>query len=392
MLIVVGILFIQGQNQPTAPAEGEDGVAPPDGEAGEVAAQPTPIPDDTIGVVVSLQTLPRGHVITEDILAIDRRPRDSVEGNVITQTQDAVGLFARTDIFQGQTLTRDKLTRDIRDIGEQLIGPSSLIPPGFVAQAIPVRTLFDVNGAISTVGYGVSEGDYVDIMVMFYINEVDEEFQTFLPNDAAFFVEEFIESVEDPENEELADTFIYLVNPFGRFEELPTGDLAHIAPREASREYPVAMIIQNAKVIQVGQYVPPPPASGQLATPTPTPLPEGQPTPTPVASGPTATPLPPDVVTVALQPQQQLLIRYAIEVGGDIDLALRGINDGQLYSVENVDLNFLLERFNIEMPPNYGYSVDWGSPQFSFEITPTALPVSPGGGSAPDPGPDGSGS
>lgn len=390
MLAVVGFFIIQGQNQPAAPppAEGEDGVAAPEGQEGQVA--PTPVPQDTVGVVVSLQTLPRGHVITEDIITIDRRPSETLEGNVITQTQDVIGKFARTDIYQGQTLTSDKLATDIREIGEELIGPSSLIPPGFVAQSVPLRTFLDVNGQIASVGFGIAEGDYVDVLILLAMHEIDEEFQTYLPNDAKFFIEEFNESEDDPENEELAGVRIFTISPFGRFEELPTGDLAHISQQERSREFIIGMIIQNAKVIQVGQYIPPPPAVSRLATPTPTPVPEGEPTPTPIASGPTATPLPPDVITLALQPQQQLLLRYAIETGADIDLALRGVNDGQLYSVENVDLSFLLERFDIELPPNFGYSIDNGQPLFDLQITPTPVPlgVPEGGG----PGPSGEGS
>jgi hypothetical protein len=81
-----------------------------------------------------------------------------------------------------------------------------------------------------------------------------------------------------------------------------------------------------------------------------------------------------------LQPQQQLLLRYALEVGADIDFALRGINDTQLYAVENVDLDFILQRFNIELPPNFGYTVDLGGVLMdSTQITPTPPPASDSG-------------
>jgi Flp pilus assembly protein CpaB len=391
VLSAVGIILITGQDdQPdeTTTTEGE-GAPPPDGQAGTPGAETaaTPISEDTIGVVVSLQTVPRGHQMTEDILAIDRRPRDTVDSNVITNTQDVVGLFARTDIYQGQTLTTDKLASDIREISETQYGPSALIPPGFVAQAVPLRVLQDLEGddpSIPSVGYGISEGDYVDILILFQMYQLDEEFQTLLPNSAAFFVEEFIQSVEesiaDPESEEVEQAFIFTISPFGRFEQLPTGDLAHIGPREVQREFVIGMVIQNAKVVQVGQYFLPEPASASLATATPTPAPEGETAATAIPSVPTATPLPPDVVTIALQPQQQLLLRYAIEVGADIDFALRGINDTQLYAIENVDLDFILQRFNIELPPNFGFSVDQGDPfSDATEVTPTP-PASSGGG------------
>lgn len=368
MLSLVGFFLILGQDQQPDETTAEvvtttEGELPPDSGAGTSSPEVvgTPIPEDTIGVVVSLQTVPRGHVMTEDILAIDRRPRDSVESNVITDTKDVIGMFARTDIFQGQTLTRDKLAGDIREIVTSEYGPSSLIPPGFVAQAVPLSTFrLDPGGSIASVGYGVSEGDYVDILLLFDMRKIDEEFQTLLPNDLALFI---TVEVEDTQEKRFLE-----IDPYGFFEELPTGDTVHVRPREYQRPYIVGLVIQNAKVIQVGQYALPEAAAAQIATPTPTALPEGAPTPLPEPVAiPSATPLPPEVVVVALQPQQQLLLRYALEVGADVDFALRGINDGQLYPVENVDLNFLLERFNIEIPPDFGYTLDT---QY-YNITPT---------------------
>lgn len=373
LLSLVGVFLILGQDQPSTvtPTEevinvGTEGAGPPDN--GGVVSQPetvgTPMPTDTIGVVVSLQTVPRGHIMTEDILAIDRRPADSVDSNVITDTKDVIGMFARTDIYQGQTLTKDKLAGDIREIVTSEYGPSSLIPPGFVAQAVPLSTFrLDPRGSISSVGYGISEGDYVDILLLFDMRQIDEEFQTLLPNDLALFI-----TVKSEETDEIR---FLEIDPFGYFEELPTGDTVHIRPREFQRPYIVGLVIQNAKVIQVGQYTLPESAAAQLATATPTPLPEGAPTPLPEpVAAPTVTPMPPEVLVVALQPQQQLLLRYALEVGADVDFALRGINDGQLYPVQNVDLNFLLQRFNIEIPPNFGYTLDT---QY-YRITPTPTP------------------
>ncbi|HRQ38531.1 MAG TPA: flagella basal body P-ring formation protein FlgA [Chloroflexota bacterium] len=373
LLTLVGVFLIQGQNQPTtappteeAITEGDDGAPAPDSGVGISPPETvgTPMPTDTIGVVVSLQTVPRGHIMTEDILAIDRRPVDSVDSNVITDTKDVIGMFARTDIYQGQTLTKDKLAGDIREIVTSEYGPSSLIPPGFVAQAIPLSTFrLDSRGSIASVGYGVSEGDYVDILLLFDMRQIDEEFQTLLPNDLALFI--------TVENEETQEKRFLEIDPYGYFEELPTGDTVHVRPREFQRPYIVGLVIQNAKVIQVGQYMLPETAASQLATATPTPLSEGDPTPLPEPiAAPTATPSPPEVLVVALQPQQQLLLRYALEVGADVDFALRGINDGQLYPVQNVDLNFLLDRFNIEIPPNFGYTLDTRY----YNITPTPTP------------------
>ncbi|MAT99199.1 MAG: hypothetical protein CL608_18820 [Anaerolineaceae bacterium] len=367
LLSIVGVVFILQQNQPVETVtDGEDGAPAPDGVDGTEPVETVP---PLVEVVVSLQTVPRGHQMTEDILALDMRPVESVGSNVITSIDEALNLYARTDIYQGETLTYDTLVDDITRIGLEAYGPSSLIPPGYVAQSVPMDRL-------SSVGYGMSEGDYVDIMVTFLFYQIDEEFQTYLPNDAAFYLEEQIEAVEEAGSPLafITQPIIFLVSPIGRFEELPTGDLAHISPNEddiAPRPVPVTMIIQNARVIQVGQYRLPVNPANQIPTATPLPLEEGQPTPTPPpASTPTPTPIPDDVAVVALQPQQQLLLRYAIDVNAQVFFALRGVNDGQLYSVENMTLDFLLERFNVEVPPNLGYTVE----TLIQEVTPTPPP------------------
>src|SRR5690606_31844852 len=123
-----------------------------------------------------------------------------------------------------------------------------------------------------------------------------------------------------------------------------------LTPSERRRPVRVAMLIQAAKVIQVGPWS----EIDAPMVPTATPTPDPEATPTPEAGAiPTATPTPPDVVLLALSPQQQLLLKYAVESGADIDYALRGVDNGQIFGVENVDINYLLQRFNIEVPIDY---------------------------------------
>ena len=84
------------------------------------------------------------------------------------------------------------------------------------------------------------------------------------------------------------------------------------------------------------------------------------------------------MIVLALQPQQQLLLRYAVDVNAQLFFALRGVNDGQLYTVENMTLDYLLERFNVEIPPNLGYTVESTDIR---QVTPTPPPEE---GSAPE--------
>jgi hypothetical protein len=199
---------------------------------------------------------------------------------------------------------------------------------------------------LNSVAYGFAPGDSVDIMLSFTLNPVDQDFQTLLFNSATFYLQQ--------EGEEGTTTSnIFVIDPYGRFETIATGDLAHIGPSEdPQRPIPVSIILQNARVIEVGTYEPSVPA----IPPTPTPDPN-EPTPTPGGPPPTPTPPPPDVTLLALPPQQQLFLKYALETNGDIDFALRSVGDGQLYTVQQVDINYLLQQFGINVPPNTVFSI-----------------------------------
>jgi Flp pilus assembly protein CpaB len=351
LLSIVAIVYFFSQDDPQPPP-----APPPISEEGDdlpVPPEPEPTaPAELVEVVVSLQTVPRGWQFTENELVIDMRV--DVGPNAITNIEDAVGLYARTDIYQGATLTRDQLANDVTQVGLEEFGPASLIPSGFIASAVPLDRL-------SGVAYALSEGDYVDIMITFFFYQIDEEFQTYLQNSAVFFLEEVIQAAETEEEQEIVPELIIL-DQFGRFERLPNGDIAHIGPSELQRPIPVSMVLQNARVIQVGIFgpgdVPQPP------TPTPTPDPD-DPDAQPGDPGAVTPPEPPDTLLVALSPQQQLLLRYAVESNANISFALRGVNDTQLYAIENVDIDYFLRRFGIEEPRDFGFSVD------KLIITPT---------------------
>jgi Flp pilus assembly protein CpaB len=366
LLVVVAFFFFQ-QSEPTP--EPVEATLPADEAAQTQDSETTPEPAGTapslVEVVVSLQTVPRGWQMTEAELTTDLRRASEVGVNVITDIDEALGKYARTDIFQGETLTRDALIEDPTVEGVEEYGPSSLIPEGFVAQAVPMDRL-------SSVAYGVDNGDLVDIMLTFVIAEVDEEFTTLLQNSAVFSIETVSGGGEEG-GEAQTNRSLLVLDPFGRFETLPNGDLGYISPSESQRPMRVSFVLQGAKVIQVGPWEP----RDAVTLPTPTPTPDPNATPTPEAGVvPTPTPPPPDVLLLALAPQQQLVLKYAVENAADIDFALRGPEDGQIYSIENVDINAFLSRFGIEPPIDYEYTV---SPVY-VTVTPVAPPAASGEG------------
>lgn len=354
LLLGVGALFLLSPDdpQPAPPVSDLNGEVEGNGPIAAEAEPVAPAPPDLVEVVVSLQTVPRGWQFTENELVLDMRVPDEVGPNVVTNIEDAVGLYARTDIYQGATLMRDQLANDITQVGLEEFGPASLIPSGFIASAVPLNRL-------SGVAYALDEGDYVDILITFFFYQIDDDFQTYLQNSAVFFLEEVIQAEEGQGEDEVIPDLI-MIDQFGRFERLPNGDIAHIGPSELQRPIPVSMVLQNARVIQVGTYTP----ADVPQPPTPTPDPDDEPPPD---APPDFSPLPdpPDTLLVALSPQQQLLLKYAVESNANISFALRGANDNQLYAIENVDVDYFLRRFGIEEPQNFGFSVD------KLIITPT---------------------
>ena len=103
---------------------------------------------------------------------------------------------------------------------------------------------------LSGVGYGLSEGDSIDIMISFLFLQIDEEFQTYMPNAAIFFLEDLIQQIEEvaegeEQNQVETTQDIVIVAPYGRFEELATGDVVHVGPSELQRPVLVSMILQK---------------------------------------------------------------------------------------------------------------------------------------------------
>ncbi len=54
-------------------------------------------------------------------------------------------------------------------------------------------------------------------------------------------------------------------------------------------------------------------------------------------------------VLLAVDPQDALTIRHILDVGGELDLALRGPDDETLVGIEPVDQFYLADRYNIEL-------------------------------------------
>ena len=297
------------------------------------AAEPTPTPgaapEQPTGpqlteVIVALQPIGRGSAFVQGSIGRREWPANNVPPDIIADEAETIGKVAKTEIVQGQVIVRSMLA-DVAGEREA----SFLVPPGRVAVAYPINRQ-------TSVAYAVQPGDYVDLLVTAFFVDVDEEFQTTLPNKLSFIVPEL-----DPETGQDTGRFT-LSEPIdqGRIE-LFSGDIPAITfPREAQIPRRVAQLsVQAAKVIRVGPWIEPPPP------PTPEGQPADQPTPTP-------TPNVPDIITLAVTPQDALVMLWLRQSGIYNELALRAAGEENAdHLTEAVTLQYMLTRFNIAVPP-----------------------------------------
>jgi Flp pilus assembly protein CpaB len=294
--------------------------------------EPTPTPAveqpgdqevPTTEVIVALQPIPRGAQFVEGSIGRRPWPAESVPPDVIQDEIETIGMVAKTEVVQGQIIVRTMLAPQA-GTGEA----SFRIPPGKVAVAYPINRQ-------QSVAFAIQPDDFVDILVTANFLDVDEQFQTTLPNKLSFIWPEI--DIDTGE----ATGFFSLSDPIdeGRFE-IASGDFpAIVFPAHA--QYPrraAQLTVQAAKVIKVGPWIEPPPP------PPPEEVAEGEP--------PTPTPNVPDIVTLAVTPQDALVLLWLRRNGIYTEMALRSANEENAdHLTEAVTLQYMLTRFNIAVPP-----------------------------------------
>ncbi len=305
----------------------------------------TPIPPiEFVEIVIAIQELPRGIVIPEDGVALRPWPRESLPANKVSSVREVVGRIARTDIAREAPVLSTQLVDNISQLASAGSDAAAVLPNGKVAIAMPVDRL-------TNVAHAPMSGDTVDVIISFLFVDVDDEFQTRLPNRITLTVLRQDGSLEFQRGIE------------GRIE--PSGDFPFpvvVGPSETQRPRLVTQrTIQNALVIHVGTF----PPDGDFLNRRPTPLPpptydpaRGGPTPLPT---PTFTPLPPkDIITLAMEPQEAVVLVWAIESRLPITLALRSARDRNAppTSTDAVSLEYVISEYRVPQPAALPYSLE----------------------------------
>jgi len=325
--VAVGFWLIRGQQEPvTTPAVDGEGTPVPEVIAG------------TVEVVVAVQNIPRSMLITEDsgAIALTSWPEGLVPPEAIVDLSAVYGRIARADIVRNTPILESMLTEEAGDLITTGSDAAILIPEDRVAYAMPVSRY-------SSLAWALQPGDHVDVMLSLLIVGLDEEFQTITPNTAGCMGT-------------LAEGEVCQDGILGRMEVLPNGTVVNVVPNEVQRPRLVTQLtVQDAVVLRVGDWVSEAAAPGE-ATEGNEQLDEQ------AVEGEAAPTVPPsdrvEPLTLAVTRQDAMVLDYAQAVGARINLVLRRSGDDeQTPTTKSITLQYLMDRFVIELPPKLPYGV-----------------------------------
>ena len=333
-----------------------------EGQSGEgQVIEATPIPPTPAirleTVVIARVDLPVGTRLTVDLMDIEQRPNTNIAlqgGYHFTSLEELDGRITRVEIQKGDAILAPMVALQATDLTTFGSDLSLYIDRGEVAVAFPVN---EVSGA----AFAMRPGDLVDVMMTTRFIDLDPDFKTALPN---------ILEILDELNQS-SGLFLSPI-PQGRLEFIEEfNQIVHIVPNltadvpveELGRAIPkreTQLTIQQAEVLWIGTWqdrqqlereqraaaeAPAPAEGGEaVAQPTPTPLPFRN------QSEPFL-----DVVILSMQAQDAVALKWALERGLDIDLALRAQGDTQNFTTTSVNLFQIVEQEGILIPqlPDY---------------------------------------
>jgi Flp pilus assembly protein CpaB len=318
-LIIVGVVVLvvgtvvallvwrgtQGQPEPTPAGPGP----------GEPTSAPfTGAPEGMRTIVVAAQDIPRGTRITEANNAVKTAswPEAAVPDEVLTDVDDVYGTIARTDIVREMPILEGMVSAEAGDLAAMGSDAALMVPRGRVGYALSV-------GGNASVAWAIQPGDHVDVLISMLFVEFDEEYQTALPN--LIVGEDGLQAL-------------------GRVEELADGTVVMALPGESQQRPRLVtqLTVQDAIVLRVGTWMEEAEAPAQEPA-------EGE--------EPTApTQRLARWVTLAVTPQDAAVLKYSEEMLASMDFVLRSAadHDGAVVTTEAVTLQYIFDRFNIEVP------------------------------------------
>jgi len=311
--------------------------------------QATP-PMHFVEIVTAGQNITPGTPITEAMLSSIQIPDTALVQGLFTNKADLVNMYAKYSIDQGIPITDAMVSLTPGNVNQSGSSWAPFIPQGLTAVAIPISRL-------SSVAYGIRDGDYVNVIVTLLLVDVDFTNQSILPN--------FTANVMSPGVTADGVTLAAQITSGGEgsrvgatiFDET-LNQPVYLVPSEGQRSRLVTqMIMQNIQVLHVGSF----PLPGETDT--------DQSTISASGASATATPAPngqaqfvvvtrPDIVTFMVSPDDANTLVYLIYSGAKITLTLRNPNNPESeVQTDAAMLEYLLTQYNIPVPAKLPYSV-----------------------------------
>lgn len=254
-------------------------------------ALPTPVAPITAQVVVAIRDIGVGEILNAEALRLAEVPVEIVPRNAVLSLDTVIGKFTKVQLVAGE-MVLDHHIADPTNVSHDL---ALVIGTDQVLFALPATDLMSQLNILQ-------RGDLIDILVSLDqpVRIVDERFGRTQAADG-----------QEDETEERLVTF------------------------DALQRVTVSAVIFD--IVNEDQ---------QRGTITTQPLPNATPQPEP-------TPRPSDVeVTsylIALTPQDALVLKNLLDAGGEIDIVLRNPNAVQLFELEPVFSEYLIDRYELEL-------------------------------------------
>ena len=329
---------------------------------------------DVAFIVIAAQDIPRGAEVVPDAVVSAPFPADSVVETMLTDPAQAVGFRARMDIARGLPITENMLTKEPGDVLGSGSEASIAIPRGQTAIAVPITRL-------SSVAYALRTGDNVDVLATFLIVDLDQDFQTRLPNDTLIMLGTAGENLtafvcnDLKQGERGPECLNPVPPPFGKLvNEEVSGQPLYAKPTEPQRPRIVTQrLIDYATVLHLGTFaleqeeeLESLPVATDQSTAPPS---QGQ------AAASVTTIVRPDIVTLIVSPQDALALNWAIKAGVDLVLTLRAPGDTTAEETTSVTLQYLLDNYDITVPIRLPIGLEPRLDQVIKPILPNDTPV-----------------
>ena len=329
------------------------------------SAGATPTTSPMANIVVVAQPINRDDAITLEVLGTIPFPQGQVTAKMITDPQQVIGKYAVYPLTQGMPLTSD-MVADRPGMIQPGSEAAKVVSPGLVAISIPTSRL-------SSVAYGVKDGDRVNVIATTMFLDVDSNFQSKLPNVTA----KVTGSGFIPDTLPVLSASIVSGGPGseqGRAELDSTINQAlYLVPSEAQRPRLVSqMILQDIQVLHMGDFKSSTTDSA-AASAASQPAILGAATP----SIPQTIELP-SIITLIVTPQDAVALTYLMYSGAKFTMALRSPGDNTRVETEAATLQYLLSQYAIPLPAKLPYVMDNKSVPIIQQIEePNTIPVVP---------------